>query len=179
MFAAASAAVAQGVLFPGCSAEEMKRRIDNLGPVPIEGLWQFTGDGAVIAVERSQADIEPDALPYSYNIIMVEPVDDKVVAGALIGRLKATALASSFDCTLFTDPDNPRSRTRRFTVKMTDEGHLSFVKVKSGTTVSLWRLIPYLFRVTVVKRAGRDPNLDGAIRIYPLSPSTFNGPRYL
>lgn len=177
---AAVALSAQATVFSCYEPESVKRRIDNIGPAPIEGLWKFTSDGATVAIERVSGYVAPDALPESYNVVMVEPVDDTVVCGTLIGRITPTALESSFDCTLFSNPSVFGGRkSHRFTIQMNDDGHISFMKVKSGVSVSLWRWIPYLFRVTVVKNNERNPRLDGAIRVYPVKPSTFNSPRYL
>lgn len=177
---AAATLFAQATVFQCYEPELVKRRIDNIGPAPIEGLWKFTSDGATVAIERASGYVAPDALPDSYNIVMVEPVDNSVARGTLIGRITPTALESSFDCTLFLNPSVFGERkSHRFTIQMNDEGHISFMKVKSGTSVSLWRWIPYLFRVTVVRRDERNPRLDGAIRVYPVNPSTFNVPRYL
>lgn len=159
--------------------DSLKTRIDRMGPVPVEGLWQFTGEGATILVERSSRRSSPDALPVSYNIIMASPVDDTVPSGEFIGRMLLTAVSDSYDCYLLADPSHPEKGERRFTVKLNDPGHLSFVREKSGVSVSLWRWIPYLYRVTVVRRHERDPRLDGAVKVYPVTPSMFNSPRYL
>lgn len=159
--------------------DSLKTRIDRIGPVPVEGLWQFTGEGATILVERSSRRSSPDALPVSYNIIMASPADESVPSGVFIGRMLLTAISDAYDCYLLIDPGHPEKGERRFTVKLNDSGHLSFVREKGGVSVSLWRWIPYLYRVTVVRRHERDPRLDGAVKIYPVTPSMFNSPRYL
>ncbi len=169
----------QARIFNGYSLQEVKSRIDNIGPSPIEGLWQFTGGGATIAIERAAAPVSPDALPPSFNIILVESPDGSVSQGTLIGTAGQTALSSSFDCYLFKDHNKPEGGRRRFTIRLNDEGHISFLKVKSGISVSLRRWMPYLFRMTVIKRNERNEQLDGCIKLYPVNPSTFNTPRYL
>lgn len=161
------------------AADSLRVRVDRLGPVPVEGVWQFTGEGATVLVERVSGRPAPDALPAAYNMIMISPVDDTVRPGTHIGRLQLTAVADAFDCRLYIDPSAPEKGEHRFTLRLNDAGHFSFLREKGGVSVSLWRWIPYLFRVTVVRRNVRDPRLDGAVKIYPVTPSTFNSPRYL
>ena len=153
--------------------------IDKIGPTRIEGLWQFTGQGATILILRDDSPTHPDAEPSSYSIILIDPVDGtSIKPGEIIGQAWPTAKTDYYDCRLKGNVEND-NRFHRFTAHLNDEGHISFVRDKSGMSVSLWRWIPYLFRVTVVKNNQRDPSLDGCIKVYPIQPSTFKSPRYL
>ncbi|MBD5199478.1 MAG: hypothetical protein HDS83_03725 [Bacteroidales bacterium] len=153
--------------------------IDKVGPSRFEGLWQFTGQGATILILRDDSPTHPDGEPASYSIIMIDPVDGTdIKPGEIIGQAWPSAKSDYYDCRLKGNVENDK-RYHRFTAHLNDEGHISFVRDKSGISVSLWRWIPYLFRVTVVKNNQRDPALDGCIKVYPLQPSTFKSPRYL
>ncbi|MDE6809416.1 MAG: hypothetical protein K2J42_04935 [Muribaculaceae bacterium] len=153
--------------------------LDRTGPTRFEGLWQFTDNGATVLIIRDSNPAHPDGEPPSYSVIMVQPVDGSgVKPGELIGQAWPTAKADYFDCRLKGTTDS-KDRYHKFTAHLNDEGHMSFVKDKSGMSVSLWRWIPYLFRVTVVNRHTRDESLDGCIKLYPVEPSTFKSPRYL
>lgn len=161
------------------SRERAIELLDKTGASRLEGLWQFTGDGATVLIIRDSNPHHPDGEPSSYSIIMIEPVDDNgIKPGDIIGQAWPTAKADHFDCRLKGTADS-KDRYHRFTAHLNDEGHMSFVRDKSGISVSLWRWIPYLFRVTVINRRTRDESLDGCIRIYPIQPSTFKSPRYL
>ncbi|MDE5857493.1 MAG: hypothetical protein K2H32_03945, partial [Muribaculaceae bacterium] len=41
--------------------------IDKVGPTRIEGLWQFTGQGATVLILRDDSPTHPDAEPSSYS----------------------------------------------------------------------------------------------------------------
>lgn len=161
------------------SRERAIELLDKTGASRLEGLWQFTGEGATVLIIRDTNPRHPDGEPSSYSIVMIEPVDDNgIKPGDIIGQAWPTAKADHFDCRLKGTTDS-KERYHRFTAHLNDDGHMSFVRDKSGLSVSLWRWIPYLFRVTVIKHHTRDESLDGCIKIYPIQPSTFKSPRYL
>ena len=49
-------------------------------------------------------------------------------------------------------------------VTLKSEGSLSFQPYRSGMSISLWRLLPYLFRVTVVQPGQQPAETEGAVR---------------
>lgn len=159
--------------------ENVKQRFRTNGATGIEGVWQFTGEGATVCIERTSGPDDPHGVPMSYNMVIVNSVDEKVKPGTIVGSISPTAMPKSYDCFIRDNPSDPASRSHRFTIRLNDSSHFSFLKVKTGARVSLWRWVPYLFRITVIERRERDPQLDGCIKLFPLEPESFNSPRYL
>ena len=65
-------------------------------------------------------------------------------------------------------------KTVRCIITLGKDGRLSFEYYKQGYDVKLWRLPPYLFRVSVNRHDTRPSSVDGAVRLYP--PTGQGGP---
>lgn len=99
-----------------------------------------------------------------------------------MGYATQSAKAGSYDAAIYTSVDDNGllSRTKRFTLELHDgESRLAFIRHRNGLRVDLRRLIPYLFRVSISTGNDRPRDMDGAIRLYPLSDAAPANPRYL
>lgn len=153
---------------PGTSVLAMTRReareiIDVRGSDPLSGIWQLGGDGAVIAIvpERSTTA--------RFEIYLLDSPDMSVIPGNQIGTAVATGQPGRYDVSL-DGTQNIVRKKRRFIFTIDDTGHLKINPYKQGKKVALWRLIPYMFRVSVSDVDTRPSTVDGAIKIYPPSP---------
>ncbi len=128
-------------------------------PDPIEGLWQFPADGAVLLIEKRSAS--------TYDITILDSPSLDVRPGTVIGTAVTTPTAGVYDANFDPKPiKNKRLKKANAALKLSD-GYLSFKPYTTGKRVALWRWIPYFFRITVFDDNSRPSGLDGARRIYP------------
>lgn len=140
------------------------RRLD-----PIEGEWSLTGGGDILIVADGDG----------YAIEVVDSPDRSVLPGTVIGRARATAVASTYSATVVVDPSDEGSRKNNFTLVLNDSEHLSFIGERKGLKVNPWRLLPYMFRGVVTPVDNRPDNLEGAVRKLPAGQSDRQPRRYL
>lgn len=141
--------------------------IDNGRGSSIEGVWQLTRSGAVIAVTAA-----PDG-DNAYDVRLLEGNDPAVPAYTLIGRAVEGAEKGCYDITLKLHPRKPLSRTERFIVRPVSDrsaGRMRLSAYRQGLKVDFRRLIPYLFRVGVRREDTRPADHDGMVRLYPPTP---------
>ena len=62
-------------------------------------------------------------------------------------------------------------KRQRYIFTLDRDGYLSFKSYKQGKKISLGRLLPYLFRVSVSDIDTRPSTVDGAVKIYPSTTS--------
>ncbi len=164
----------------GYTREDAERRLAEAGPHRIEGIWQFTADGATVAVERIEtAQSVPGT--YNYRMILIRSANRALRPGTVMGYISATAHSATYDARLYTS-EHGRYLTRasRFTLKLTDdESRLSFLEHKTSVKLNLWRMLPYMFRHTVRTRVNEQArDLHGCMRLFP-APALPPEPRYL
>jgi hypothetical protein len=142
----------------------------------------MTDDGAVIAIEQSAPLNHTQSFAHGYRLVLIESPCRRIRPGTVMGYAVPTAKAGSYDASIYTTVDDSGllRRARRFTLTLNDrEQRLSFIKHKSDLRIDLWRLIPYLFRVSIHTGSDRPHDLDGALRLFPESEATPINPRYL
>jgi len=126
----------------------------------LTGDWQVNGGGAVLRV-AAPAD-EGAAM----NIVWLDGPDWSIAPGTVIGTATPGSAPGVYDLRLDVDPDGrSRTRTATFAVRMTDADTLDFEAYSHRTGISLWRWVPYLFRVTIVRNKQQPHGLDGARRV--------------
>lgn len=141
----------------------------------VEGLWQFLPDGAVVAIERS--DSRDSNYAQKFNVVIVKTVDAEVEEGTLIGNIYSTATAKHFTAELYSDvKGDVASKKKKFTLSLTDKGHLAFVMEKGRFRLDFWRWLPYLFRISVERNKGVPGGIDGCVRIFPFTPEAVTEP---
>jgi hypothetical protein len=139
-------------------------------------------DGAVIAIEQSEPYIAGKTLTSGYRIVIIQSPNRRVRPGTIIGYALQSAKSGKYDAAIYStiDDDGTLYRPKRFTLELHDsESRLAFIRHRADIRVNLWRLIPYLFRVSISTGNDRPHDMDGAIRLYPTSDATPINPRYL
>jgi len=160
--------------------EAVKRAIGESPGDPLEGIWSTTADGAVVAVVPGVPPGMPRSFAESFLLVILRSPRIAVPAGTVMGWCSPSARRGFYDCHLFTRCRGTElSRPKRFTMRMSDNSHLSLIEVKEGLEVSVWRMLPYMFRRVVRERNTRQNDLDGMLRIWPEDRDNPVRPRYL
>ncbi len=132
---------------------------------PLTGRWQINGDGAVVDI------VESGTPGGTLSMLWVDgPEDISLDAGTVIGTITPAPNVGTYDCHALVNPSAHRKGRRRYhdftvTLSKDDINSLTFTEYRRTSTVSLWRWIPYLFRVTVINSSNRPGGLDGARRV--------------
>ncbi|MDE6269609.1 MAG: hypothetical protein K2M12_01975, partial [Muribaculaceae bacterium] len=100
----------------------------------------------------------------SYEIRLEDSPDMSLVPGTLIGTMQRTPSPGRFVARMVQNPSAPHGRKRNLLFKLTPEGNISFEVINTGRRISLWRWIPYLFRVTVIENRQAPADTQGAVR---------------
>lgn len=139
---------------------------------PVEGVWRTTAGGAVFEVKAAPG------LPGEYVMLVIDSSDYTVEPGTEFGRMSLTASPGVFDARMRISPSdksvtNPFKEYRTVVIELTGEGRMTFKAYDKSRRISLRRLVPYLFRISVSERDTRPQGLDGAVRIDPPSPDAY------
>ena len=147
----------------------------------IEGIWQFTADGATIVIERDHGDSPAVDAATRYRMVIMRSPVRSVLPGTVMGYLLPTAKRGSYSATIYTDSDGGSRllKPKKFTLTLTDDSHLSFHKHGLKIKVRFWRLLPYISRLGIYTREDNPRDLDGCVRIYPMPVSGPIEPVYL
>lgn len=132
---------------------------------PVEGIWQFPGDGAVLRVCRKSAT--------SFEIALLDSPSLDIEPGIVIGEAVASPKAGHYDAHLQSGKLGEK-RIKRSTVEMviTDAGGLQFKPYREGMGISVKRWFYRIFKVSLVD--GSAPaDLTGAVKIYPVDMSAY------
>lgn len=153
------------------SNDSIKALIDSRPIDPIEGIWQWPDDGATIAIIAAGSG--------AFEMIVIDSPDMAVAPGTIMGRVTRSARKSLYDARIMSrvDSDGKMSHHKKFSIDITDPERLSVEPYQKGKSISLWRWIPYIFRMTINSRDTSPAGIDGAVRIYPETYAT--NPRYL
>lgn len=146
---------------------------DGQALAPIEGVWRTSGSEGMFAVVADRGGI-------FYRIIVVDSVDQRVLPGTVMGACTPAGREAHFDAQIFTSvSDKGLGARKRFTISLSESDHLVMEPVTDKLRINLWRLLPYMFRHSVTRVNDRPKNLDGAIRVFPLTNGSSISPRYL
>ncbi|MBD5173309.1 MAG: hypothetical protein HDT08_01545 [Bacteroidales bacterium] len=158
----------------------VRTRIADSGPHRIEGIWQFPGSGATVAIERiTDRSKLPGAV--TYNMVVVRSENRTIKPGTLMGVLAPTAKSNTYDAAIYTSAGRKARLTapKHFTLTLGEENsRLIFKRVKSKYSLNLWRILPYMFRYAVRQNNNTGEAPVGCIKIFPL-PDAPSEPRYL
>ncbi|MDE6288769.1 MAG: hypothetical protein K2M00_08310 [Muribaculaceae bacterium] len=131
---------------------------------PLTGRWQVNGDGAVFDI------VEAPGIPGELQWRYVDGADLSITPGTVVGTARRGASPGLYDCRLNCDPHKksgvPEGRTVAFTATLdaTTGDNLVFHYYKHRRRISLWRVLPYLFRITVESSVEHPAGLEGARR---------------
>lgn len=130
---------------------------------PVEGVWQWPDDGAIMLVRRHTAT--------SFDIYLLDSPRADIRPGVKIGELISAPASGNYDCHLSPSAlGSGKARSHDCHVAISEGNRLIFKPYRRHDSLSLLRLVPYVLRVGFL-RSTRPDNLDGARRIYP--PSTL------
>lgn len=157
------------ISLPGTSVLALTRQeacdiIDSRGANPICGMWRIGGDGALIAILPEKASTA------RFEIYLLDSPDLSVIPGKKIGSAVTTGQPGVYDAELASSQPMLKKR-QRYIFTLDRDGYLSFKSYKQGKKISLGRLLPYLFRVSVSDIDTRPSTVDGAVKIYPSTTS--------
>ncbi|MCM1519250.1 MAG: hypothetical protein NC098_00490 [Lachnoclostridium sp.] len=156
---------------------QARQQLSELPLHPVEGLWKFPGEEGVIKIMRTDADAR------SYEMVVLTAPDNFLMPGTTIGHVTPTAAYGVYDATICTDITPGRtlkpSRPKKFVISLTDEESRIMMR-RYGKTVKFkwWRLMPYMFRWTIIESESSRGEIDGLVRIYP-EPAIPLNPVYL
>lgn len=158
--------------------DSVETRMSRLPLDPLEGIWEMTADGAVIAIERENAAAR--TITSTYRLTTISMPDRSVAPGTLMGRAIPTSDPRKFDAVIYTESADERLKSpANFIISLTDDERLSLSHYRRGLYVNLWRMVPYMFRYSVGSRDERPRGLDGMVRLYPRKSKKATAPRYL
>lgn len=159
-------------------ADSISARMSRQPLAPLEGIWELTADGAIVAIEREPSPMRKSTA--TYRITALSMPDRSVAPGTLMGRAASTADARKFDTTLYTKViDGKLQSPANFIITLSDDGRLSLSHYRHGLRFSLWRMVPYMFRYSVRAIDERPKGTDGMVRLYPPSEKSSQTPRHL
>lgn len=129
-------------------------------------VWQMTAGGAIVRLQNA-----PDASG-NMDVIILDSPDFALAPGTCVGKLKRTVQPNVYDLALADRVHKGKkgaAGTMRstFTAEFTPEGRMLLKPYKKSWSVNVFRLLPYLFRVSVHRTDTRPDNLDGAVRLSP------------
>ena len=161
---------------------EVRNRLAAMPLHIIEGIWQFPSDGAVVSLGRyTPGDILDDGA-VRYRMIVLRSPLRSIHPGTVMGYVAATSKRGVYAAHVYTSTDGGRLliRPKNFTFTLNDDGHLSFRVHSMSFYADVWRMIPYLSRISFrVRSADKPKDLDGCTRIFPEPLSGPIEPRYL
>ena len=130
------------------------------------GIWQAGGAGAVFSI------IPVAGREGCFDLVLLDS-PDLAAGGRHFGSMHATGTPHRYDAALLENPSGARRslrKTRNFIFTFSPDGSsLVMTSYSKGKQVSVLRLLPYIFRVSVKDVNTRPNGIDGAVRIAPVS----------
>jgi len=124
----------------------------------ITGCWRMTCGNAEFTITASATTAG------AFDITLTDTDDMSLMPGTVIGEAHTTATPGRYVATMAVNPNRPKGKKRNLVITIRPNGSLSFEPYRTGRSISLWRWLPYMFRVTVT-RPGRQPlDIEGAVR---------------
>lgn len=125
----------------------------------IAGIWQATAGGAVFGIEPLPGQ------RHHYRMVLHQSPDFTLEPGTVIGTITPTPDPLVFDATLMKQPvAGVGSRSQTCTITFgRDLRRCTFAAYRRKKQLNLYRLFPYLFRISFTP--GNRPDIDGAVRI--------------
>lgn len=152
--------------------------IDRLPLEQIEGIWQFGGQGSVIAIVRP-----PTGFPgqCDYIAVAVSGTNRSLRPGTVIGVINRGGERHSYSATFYashTPGHRNLSGRRQFTLRLADDlSHLRFIPRHNKLRLYLPALLPGIAG-RIVRQGYIDRSVDGCSKVYP-EPLIPVEPRYL
>lgn len=154
-----------------------RRLVTEYATTGLEGLWTASADGATVAIIPADAPATGTAAApvaeASLLIVVVDSPAPAIAPGTVLGWARPAAKPGKWDARIYTThrggvPDG----LRPFTLTLADDNHLTMTSARTGLRVRPRIAIPYLGRWGITERREREADLDGFIRIWPVSATT-------
>lgn len=136
---------------------------------PIEGIWQWPDDGALMEIKSLSET--------AFTIVLLDSPDLSIKPGTEIGRAVTTPRKGSYDASISTrDALRPgaKLKSEHCVISVTDHGTLVFKPYRTGLRVNILRLFPYFRRIRPYYEDSRPDDIDGPRRISPEYPATIH-----
>lgn len=157
-------AIILGVVGLAAGAETLWVKLDSIASTPgtPEGVWRIAS-GAVFSIKPRHGRSGV------YDLELLHCPDLSVPAGAVFGSMTVGADARTFDASLLADTKiksaGDRLRARSFVITFDEDfDNLKIKNYRTGISVNLFRLVPYLFRVGIERRHDTPDGIIGATR---------------
>lgn len=149
----------------GYMCDGVEERIAIAASNPIEDVWKLVATGGLIAVERMESHGADVGLTDCYRMIVLRSPDRAIKPGTVMGYLQPTAANGTFEARIYTDADGNGTLTdaKSFRIVVTEDA-MQFYRVRSGLSVNIFRMLPYMFRRAVDYRPDDHNGLDGCVR---------------
>ena len=125
----------------------------------IVGKWHVTGSNAEFEVSPSPTTAG------QFRITLLNADDMSIIPGTVIGSAHTTPTPGRYVASMAASPSRPKGKQRKLVITIKANGSLGFEPFSTGRRISLWRWIPYLFRVTVSEPHKPPADIEGAVRI--------------
>lgn len=158
----------------------VKSRMATMPLHDIEGLWEFAGEGSMMAIERVSGTDGASAL---YRAIVVKRADISLREGTVMGYLTPTSKRGVYDARIYSSRTDDHTRLTgpsRNTITLADDGsRISFKPYGRKLRFNWWRLLlPYMYRSLITPQERPAGDIEGCVRVYP-TPAVPLNPRYL
>lgn len=159
--------------------DSIKSSMSSRPLMPLEGIWELTADGAVVAIERIEDPRRGRTSTYCLTALSMP--DRSITPGTIMGTAAESSDVHKFDAKIYTkSSDGQLTSPADFILTLdNDNTRMSMSHYRRGLRVNLWRMVPYMFRYSVGTRDERPRGLDGMIKVYPRPTSRTSTPRYL
>lgn len=155
----------ESVVLDGYMSDGIEERMDIEASSPIEDVWKLVATGGLIAVERVEPRGADVGSADCYRMVVLRAPDRAVRPGTVMGYLQPTAASGTYEANIYTDTDGDGTLrgAKSFRVVVSEDA-MRFYRVRSGLSVNIFRLLPYMFRRAVDYRPDDHNGLDGCVR---------------
>lgn len=174
------------LILPGYSVpDSVTARLSRLPLDAIEGLWQYTDEGSLIAVvarHRRLPSVRKADITGIYDVIVVNSADRAIRPGTIVGTIVRAGRRASYQARFYSKISRGTPTLgghRDFTINLDPDGAYLTFKPRNGRfSINLLAiLLPPGYRYTVRQSPSNRPD-RGCVRIFPL-PDLPVEPRYL
>lgn len=160
--------------------DSVKLGIDQRGVAGIEGIWELAGTQSIVVIEPcTMPSINATGI-HCLQIVVVSSPRRSTRPGTVLGYMIPTARAGYYDARLYTTSlRSVLQNHRRYTMRLTDDAHLSMTPVKSRWRVTLRHSFNFLVRAGITQQPSEDNQTEGFVKLYPLNGLTPLKPVYL
>ncbi len=167
-------------LLPAYREDSVRARLSALPLHEIEGIWEFAGEGSVMAIERDERTSGASTV---YRMVTVRSSDLALRPGTVMGYLTPSSKRGVYDARIYSSHTDEGTRLHKpssCTVTLGDDGTRITVKPYGKMFhVNWWRLLlPYMYRHLITRTERSPGDIEGCLRIFP-TPARPQNPRYL